>query len=252
MKVLGADVIDLSDRSGNMLNDFIPIPTWDHHPSVGDVTVAMVQGVSESLGEGEELDAIICASGGWRGDPKPPQPTAIAEEVMQGAREYGESIDQMLEMNLYPILAAGYAANHFMANEGLFVVIGATAALSATPGMLGYGLSKVGAHHFIQTLGETTGKALTTKLKRKQARRLRRDSEYLDTLSVVGILPTTIDTPSNRDAMPNANFDKWTKPLDIAKEIGSWIEQPLLRPHSGSLVKVHPAKDGGAEFNLAR
>ena len=98
-------------------------------------------------------------------------------------------------------------------------MIGATAALSATPGMLGYGLSKVGAHHFIQTLGETTGKALTTKLKRKQARRLRRDSEYLDTLSVVGILPTTIDTPSNRDAMPNANFDKWTKPLDIAKEL---------------------------------
>ena len=132
----------------------------------------------------------------------------------------------------------------------MFVVIGATAALNATPGMLGYGLSKVGAHHFIQTLGETTGKAATTKKRRKEARRLRRDSEYLDTLSVVGILPTTIDTPSNRDAMPQANFDEWTKPFDIAKEIGTWIKKPPLRPHSGSLVKVHPAKGGGAVFHL--
>lgn len=117
---------------------------------------------------------------------------------------------------------------------------------------LGYGLSKVGAHHFIQTLGETTGKAVTTRSRRQKARRLRKDSGYLDNLSVIGILPTTIDTPSNRDAMPKGNFDEWTNPNDIAKEIGTWIEQPPLRPHSGSLVKVHPAKNGGAAFTLVR
>jgi dihydropteridine reductase len=140
----------------------------------------------------------------------------------------------------------------FSCASGLFVAIGATAALSPTAGMLGYGLSKVGAHHFIQTLGETTGMAVSTKARRRQARRLRKDSEYLDTLSVVGILPTTIDTPSNREAMPKANFDEWTKPIDIAKEIGIWIKKPPLRPHSGSLVKVHPSNGGGAAFNLVR
>jgi dihydropteridine reductase len=134
----------------------------------------------------------------------------------------------------------------------LFVAIGATAALSTTPGMLAYGLSKVATHHFVQTLGETTGKSTTTRSKRLKAKRLRSHSEYLDTLSVVGILPTTIDTPSNRKAMPEANFNDWTKPTDIAKEIGTWIETPPLRPHSGSLVKVHPAKDGGVVFTLAR
>lgn len=118
--------------------------------------------------------------------------------------------------------------------------------------MLAYGLSKGGTHHFIQTLGETTGKAVTTRSKRQKARRLRKNSEYLDSLSVVGILPTTIDTPSNRKGMPEADFSMWTKPADIAKKIGGWIEEPALRPHSGALIKVHPAKDGGAAFTLAR
>ena len=135
---------------------------------------------------------------------------------------------------------------------GLFVAIGSAPALASTPGMLAYGLSKAGTHHFIQTLGETTGKALTTKSKRQKARRLRKDSQYLDTLSVISILPTTLDTPNNRKAMPDANFDDWTKPLDIAKELGFWIETPQLRPHSGSLVKVHPAKGEGAVFTIVR
>ena len=137
--------------------------------------------------------------------------------------------------------------------SGLFVVIGATPALLPTPGMLGYGLSKVSVHHFVQTLGETTGKSSTTKSRRQKARRLRKNSAYSDTLSVVGILPTTIDTPNNRAAMPDADFQKWTNPGDIAKEIGTWIRTPQLRPHSGSLVKVHPETDGaGAVFTLVR
>ena len=134
---------------------------------------------------------------------------------------------------------------------GLFVVIGATAALSSTPGMLGYGLSKVGAHHFVHTLGDTTGKSTASLSTRKRTKAMRQEAEYLDTLSVVGILPTTIDTPANRDAMPDADFDKWTKPVHIAKEIGTWITTPSLRPHSGSLIKV-VGGESGAVFQLAR
>ena len=79
------------------------------------------------------------------------------------------------------------------------------------------------------------------------------ESKYLNKLSVVGILPTTIDTPANREAMAGADFNQWTQSIDIAKEIGLWLREPALRPHSGSLVKVHPKKDGnGAEFQVAR
>ena len=132
------------------------------------------------------------------------------------------------------------------------MVMGATAALSPTPGMLGYGLGKVGAHHFVRTLGETTDKAVTKKSKRKETKRLRKHGEFLDSLTVVGILPTTIDTPSNRDAMPDADFNKWTKPIDIAKEIGTWVSKPILRPHSGSLIKVTSGSSGESSFYLVR
>ncbi len=135
------------------------------------------------------------------------------------------------------------------------MVIGATAALQPTPGILGYGLSKCAAHFFVQTLGAITGKSAQTKSKRKESRRLRRHAENLDTMTVVGILPTMIDTPANRSANPKANFDQWTKPKDIAKEIGTWIETPPLRPHSGSLVKVTtPTGEGakGSTFLLVR
>lgn len=33
------------------------------------------------------------------------------------------------------------------------------------------------------------------------------------------IVPSTIDTPQNRESMPNADFSKWEKPADIAKII---------------------------------
>lgn len=136
--------------------------------------------------------------------------------------------------------------------------MGASAALSPTPGMVGYGLSKTAAHQFVQTLGATTGKAVVPKKKRKEGRRARIHGEYLDSLTAMAILPTTIDTPANRKANPKGRFDKWTKPMEIAKEIGNYIEHPALRPHSGSLVKVVSKsgnqEDGssGTEFHLAR
>lgn len=74
----------------------------------------------------------------------------------------------------------------------------------------------------------------------------------MDTLSAIGILPTTIDTPSNRNAMEHADFDEWTKPEDIAKEIVTWMESPELRPHSGSLVKAVTIKGIGTRLMLAR
>jgi hypothetical protein len=118
MQVLGVDVVDLPDDTDTTLDAFISIPTWNQHPSLGDVTAALVRGVSEALGDGEEIDAIIVASGGWQGDPALPKPGASEDEFMDGAKEYGETIDKMLGMNLYPVLAAGYAANRFMAEEG--------------------------------------------------------------------------------------------------------------------------------------
>ena len=84
---------------------------------------------------------------------------------------------------------------------------------------------------------------------------LRRSKAYLDDMTALAILPSMIDTPNNRKfADKDADFDNWTKPKDIAKEIGEWLEKPYLRPNSGALIKVFPdrKKGEGAVFNLAR
>mmetsp|Transcript_39864 Transcript_39864/g.40375 ORF Transcript_39864/g.40375 Transcript_39864/m.40375 type:complete len:394 (+) Transcript_39864:26-1207(+) len=280
VRVIGADVVAPSnDDESQLTGGFIELPTTKtststklEPSSLSDLTIAMTDGLHQLIGDNQKLDAVICVAGAWEGDPQtvPPSPSHDEDNnlqrlwLLESARKYSETIDRMLSKNLYPVLAAGYASHHYMTagavdddnnNGGLFVAIGATAALSGTPGMLGYGLSKVATHHFVQTIGETSGKAVTNKSKRKLARSLRIDSSstYLNRLSVVGILPTTIDTPANRQAMPEADFKGWTKSIDIAKEIGLWMQQPALRPHSGSLVKVHPALRGdGAEFKVAR
>jgi dihydropteridine reductase len=295
VRVIGADVVEPSGKDEQYLKGgFVELPTIQSsetttEPSgLSDLTMALTDGLYQLL-EGDdnredELDAVICVAGAWEGDPPHlPLPTPLDDDesedpsgrlwLAEGAAAYAENIDRMMGKNLYPVLAAGYASQHYMTaggvtyqdeygeftsddnDGGLFVAIGATAALGGTPGMLGYGLSKVATHHFLQTLGETTGKAVTHKSKRKSTRRLRIENptKYLNKLSVVGILPTTIDTPANREAMPDANFDDWTKSIDIAKEIGTWLREPALRPHSGSLIKVHPKKNGGgAEFRVAR
>ncbi|CAB9512847.1 expressed unknown protein [Seminavis robusta] len=248
MHVLGADVIETPEMP---LDGFISLATQS--PSAASVTMELASGIHDMLEETEELDTIVVAAGGWAGDTRPMTgQQSLAEEIQMDATLYGSNIDTMIQMNLIPVIAAGYAAQRFMGPNGLFVTIGATAALSSTPGMMGYGLTKAAAHHIVQTVGATTGKSsLETKTKQKAGRHYRQYAANLDTLSAVAILPTTIDTPSNRHGMPQADFDSWTKPVDIAEQIGTWVTTPQLRPHSGALVKV-TTMAGNSVFDLVR
>jgi len=250
MQVLGADVIELPPDFLWELDGFVTLPRKTTLP---DLTLRLSRGVHFFLQGEPKLDAIVVAAGGWKGDPESPPDGASEHELEVGATAYAETIDRMMKMNFDPVVASGYVAQHYMADSGLFVAIGATAALGPTPGMLGYGLSKAGAHHLVQTLGACTGKSMESKATRKAGRKVRKRLEALDTMSVVGILPTKIDTPSNREAEPDGDFDQWTKSIDIANEICKWIETPPLRPHSGSLVKVTPkSNEAGADFELVR
>ena len=117
-QVFGADVVELPNDTETMLEGFIPVPNLKNHPRLSDITLSLVEGVAQSLAEEEQLDAIICASGGWQGDPEVPHPGADYQEILAGATAYGETIDQMISMNLYPVVAAGYVAHRFMGEEG--------------------------------------------------------------------------------------------------------------------------------------
>ena len=59
-----------------------------------------------------------------------------------------------------------------------------------------------------------------------------------DGILVNAILPSIIDTPANRAAMPKAAADRWPKPDEIARAI-LWLASPENRLTSGALVPVY-------------
>ncbi len=54
---------------------------------------------------------------------------------------------------------------------------------------------------------------------------------------VNAVMPTTIDTPANRAAMPGADFSLWTKPARIA-EVIHWLASDASASVRGALVPV--------------
>jgi NAD(P)-dependent dehydrogenase (short-subunit alcohol dehydrogenase family) len=54
---------------------------------------------------------------------------------------------------------------------------------------------------------------------------------------VNAVLPDTIDTPANRRAMPDADFDRWAKPEEIA-DVVVWLCSPAARVVSGNALDV--------------
>jgi NAD(P)-dependent dehydrogenase (short-subunit alcohol dehydrogenase family) len=51
------------------------------------------------------------------------------------------------------------------------------------------------------------------------------------------VVPTTIDTPANREGMPDADFSAWTLPAEIAR-VMLWLASPQAKTVRGALVPV--------------
>ena len=101
-------------------------------------------------------------------------------------------------------------------NSGRIINIGAGAAIKADMGMGAYAASKAGVHRFTEALAaELGGKDVT----------------------VNAILPSIIDTPTNRKDMPDADFSSWVRPEAIA-DIVLFLASPAARSIHGALIPV--------------
>jgi NAD(P)-dependent dehydrogenase (short-subunit alcohol dehydrogenase family) len=90
------------------------------------------------------------------------------------------------------------ALPHLRATRGAIVTVGAAAAKEAKAGMGAYAASKAGVMRLTE--------AVAAELKDAGVR-------------ANAILPTIIDTPRNREDMPDADFTRWATPEQIAQTI---------------------------------
>ena len=107
---------------------------------------------------------------------------------------------RMLAMNLTSafLLSQAVLPSMLERRQGRIVHVAARAALEPFPGAAAYIVSKGGLIALIRTLStELDGSGVT----------------------VNGVLPTTIDTPANRKAMPAADPSKWARPEYIAQTL---------------------------------
>jgi NAD(P)-dependent dehydrogenase (short-subunit alcohol dehydrogenase family) len=51
-------------------------------------------------------------------------------------------------------------------------------------------------------------------------------------------VPSIIDTPANRKDMPDANFEAWVRPEDLAHVIG-FLADERTRAVSGAVIPVY-------------
>jgi NAD(P)-dependent dehydrogenase (short-subunit alcohol dehydrogenase family) len=125
--------------------------------------------------------------------------------------------ERMHALNLLTALNASRAAIPHLARShaGRIVNIGAMGALQAGAGMGPYAASKSAVHRLTEALA----------------------AEWKGKITVNAVLPSTIDTPANRAAMPKADFDKWVTPQELG-EVLLFLAGEAASGVTGALIPV--------------
>ena len=161
---------------------------------------------AEAVDAVEDLAAVVNLVGGFAMGPK-----VEATEL--------EDFERMLRLNLVPAFNLARAAMPRLAaaGGGGFVCVSARAALEPFSGATGYVTAKAGVLAFVRAL----------------------DAEYRQAgVRANAVLPSVIDTPANRESMPNSDPSEWVAPEEIARVIRFLISDDS-RPTSGAAVPVY-------------
>jgi 3-oxoacyl-[acyl-carrier protein] reductase len=125
---------------------------------------------------------------------------------------------RMLTMNLTSafLLSQAVLPHMLKRGQGRIVHVAARAAIEPFAGAAAYIVSKAGLIGLIRTLStELEGSGVT----------------------VNAVLPSTIDTPANRKAMPAADPSKWTRPDSIAQAL-AFLASDAASQINGALIPI--------------
>jgi NAD(P)-dependent dehydrogenase (short-subunit alcohol dehydrogenase family) len=162
---------------------------------------AAIEAVADRFGG---LDALLNIAGGF------------AWEKHEGG--YGETWKRLFLINVQTASNASRAAIPHLKRSaaGRIVNVGANAALKASLGMGPYAASKAGVHSLTEALSE--------ELK-------------ADGVTVNAVLPSILDTPTNRADMPKADASAWVAPDDLAA-VMLFLASEAAGAVTGALIPV--------------
>jgi NAD(P)-dependent dehydrogenase (short-subunit alcohol dehydrogenase family) len=130
-----------------------------------------------------------------------------------------ERFEAQFRLNLRPTYLVTQAAlpRIVAGGGGAIVCVGTRAALQPFPGAAGYVASKAAVLAFVRAL----------------------DVEYRhEGVRANAVLPSVIDTPLNREAMPDADYSKWVTPAEIAAVIAFLCSEDS-EPTTGAWIPVY-------------
>jgi NAD(P)-dependent dehydrogenase (short-subunit alcohol dehydrogenase family) len=130
------------------------------------------------------------------------------------------TFEEQLRLNLRATYLVSQAAIPVLlaAGGGAIVCVSSRAALRPFPGAAGYVVGKAAVLALVDAL----------------------DAEYRDDhIRVNAVLPSVIDTPANRAAMPDADFSRWVAPAEIAEVVRFLCSPEQSGPIAGAHVPVY-------------
>jgi NAD(P)-dependent dehydrogenase (short-subunit alcohol dehydrogenase family) len=206
----GAHLV-VPDRQPDRLAVLFPglVDTKDHYlAGLVDLTqpedvARLVDATLERFGE---IDVLVNTVGGYRAG-APPHETSL------------ETWDFMLDLNARTAFITSRAVIPAMLRRGRGKIVN-TAARSALAG---------GANEVAYSVSKSAVARLTESLAAAYKK---------NGINVNAILPGTIDTPQNREAMPNADHSRWVKPEAIAQVI-LFLASDAASPIHGALIPVY-------------
>jgi NAD(P)-dependent dehydrogenase (short-subunit alcohol dehydrogenase family) len=169
----------------------------------GSAVAELVAGI---LSRHRQLDVVVNTIGGYAG----------------GIKLWDTKTDvfeAMLSLNLRAGFTVAHAILPVMLKQrrGSFVNVAAKAAFDHSAGAAAYAASKAAAVAMMDSLAAD---AMGTGVR------------------VNSVLPSIIDTPANRQAMPGSNFASWPKPDDIAKVI-LFLSSDASKTIHGAAIPVY-------------
>ncbi|WP_129113269.1 SDR family oxidoreductase [Halegenticoccus tardaugens] len=198
--VAAADIVEPDDDDA-LLDPGGGIHFYQADLTSEDEVSDLVDSVVEDHGR---LDFLLNIAGTWRGG-SPIDETDV------------DAFDFLFDVNLKTMfLASKHALSHLRETEGAIVSVSARASLEGGEGDGPYRASKAGVRLLTETIAE----------------------ENLGTVRANAVMPSVIDTPQNREMMPDADHDAWVDPAEIGR-VMSFLCSDAAAVTSGAAVPVY-------------